>query len=229
MNNLGVINRFYLNMGLLLLALVIIGFGLAAFSRGTNPANLPVLLHVHGLTYIAWFGLYIFQTNLIGKNNRSFHRKLGYSSVVVVVCMLVTGFLMSAYSYERGVSPIPDMTVQQFLIFPLIDLLGLSLFYGLAVLNRHRPLVHKHCMLLACIAIMDPAIARLAAEFGFPPASLLMHIALVGLVIIHDRRTHGKVHLVTWLGLGWIFLRIVFILSIGATDSWHTMMDGLFG
>jgi hypothetical protein len=228
MNGVAAINRFYLNMGLLLLVLVFLGFGLAALSRGTNPADMPILMHLHGFTYIAWFGMFVLQANLIGKNNRGLHKKLGYSSVAIVGSMLITGFMMAAYSYDRGVSPIPNMTVQQFLVFPLIDLLGLILFFGFAVLNRNKPLVHKHCMLMACIAIMDPAIARLAVELGAPPAALIIHLALVGLVIIHDRRIYNKVHLVTWIGLSWVFLRVIIIFSIGASDTWQTLMDGVF-
>lgn len=229
MNNAQMSNRFYFNMSLLLLTLVILGFGLAALSRGSNPADMPVLYHLHGLVYITWFALFVIQTHLIGKNNRGLHKKLGYSSVVLVICMLVTGFMMTEHSYVRGVSPIPDMTIQQFLVLPVIDLLGLSLFFSFAILQRNRPLVHKHSMLLSCILIMDPAIARLSFAMGFPPAALLIHVSLVGLVIIHDRRTYGKVHPVTWLGLTWLFLRVVFIFTIGTTETWKNLMDGFFG
>ena len=177
---------------------------------------------------LALFGLFVFLAQFIGKNNRCLHKKLGYSSVVVVAGMLLTGFMMATHAYSRGISPILNMTVQQFLAFPVIDLLGLSLFFGFAVLKRNKPIVHKHCILLAYIVIVDPAIARLAFVLEFPPAALLIHSALVGLVIIHDRRTYGKVHPVIWIGLGWVFLRVTFILSIGVSDGWATMMNVFF-
>jgi hypothetical protein len=223
------VNRFYFNMGLLLLALVLLGFCSAAFMRGTSPSDMPFIYHLHGLTFITWFVLFILQAYLIGSHNPSLHKKLGYSSLVVVGLMMVTAFMMSAHSYARGISPIPDISIQQFLAFPLIDLAGLLLFFSLGIINRHNALFHKHCMLVTCIAIMDPAIARLAVFIGIPPLALLIHLGLVGLVMLHDRRVNSKIHLITWMGLGWVIFRVVFIFTVGSTDFWANMMDKLFG
>lgn len=222
------VNRFYFNMGLLLLVLVFAGFGSVLLTKENSISSFPPLFHFHALSYIIWFGLFIFQAHLIGSNNRQLHKKLGYSSVVIVILMLVTGFLMASHSYQRGISPIPDITIQHFLAFPLIDLFGLLFFFSLAILNRHNAVFHKHAMLMTSIAVMDPAIARLALSFGFPPAALIMHIALVLIVLFHDRRLHNKVHFVTWLGFGWVILRIAFIFGVGATNGWANMMNSIF-
>ncbi len=46
-------NRFYLSMGLIMLGLVVVGFGSAAFVRAQNPLEMPLLFHIHGVTYLA--------------------------------------------------------------------------------------------------------------------------------------------------------------------------------
>ncbi len=221
-------SRFYFNMGLLLLGLVILGFGSASFATGLSPLEHPILFHFHGISYILWFSLFILQASLIAKRNVNLHMTMGYSSLMIFALMLVSGALMTAIPYERGISPIPDMKIQQFLVFPLIDLFGLILFYCIAFLNRKQALTHKHAMLMTGIAIMDPALARLAIVIGVPPLALLFHLLLIGLVIFHDRKTHSKVHWVTWLGLAYIILRPVCLMTLGATEGWSQFIDGIY-
>ena len=226
---MNITEKFYSKMGILLLALVIAGFGSMAIMRGVSPFELPLLFHLHGIIFILWYCLFIYQTNLINKQNYALHKKLGYTSILLVLAMLVTGFLMAAGSYARGTSPVPNMTVQNFLAFPLLDLFGLVFFYSIGVLNRKIPLAHKHAMLIMSIAMMDPALARLSFFIGFPPLALLLHILLIGIVIFYDRKSMGKVHYVTWLGLTYVIVRIIFIFTAASSEAWANMMNAIFG
>lgn len=88
-------------MGLIMLILVISGFGSAALVRGLNPLTLPPLFHVHAVSYIAWFGLFLVQASLIGANKRALHIKLGQVSLLLVIAMLTSGWLMAQGSYGR--------------------------------------------------------------------------------------------------------------------------------
>ena len=221
-------NTFYFKMGLLLLGLVFLGFGSAMFTGGKSPFELPFVFHVHAFVYIAWFVLFILQTKLISQHNYSLHKNLGYSSVFIVLAMILTGLLMSASSFERGISPVPDTTIEQFMSFPLVDLSGLLIFYLLGVINRSNAIFHKHCMLVCSIAIMDPATARLAFSIGLPPLTLLIHIGLIVLVLIYDKRSAGKIHIITWLGLAFVILRLVFIFTVGGTEAWASLMNSVY-
>ena len=223
------VSYFYRNMGILLLALVLAGFGFSALGNEKSPLDLPTLFHIHALVYLAWFSLFIIQTSLITKSNYNTHRSLGYASLLLIPAMLITGFMMSVVSYDRGISPIPNTTIQQFMVFPLQDLVGLVLFFAIAFLNRHVAVTHKHAMLIMSIAIMDPAVARLSFVLGFPPAAALMHIALVVMVILYDRKTYQKIHWVTWAGLVYVIIRSVFIFTIGATGGWASLVDSMYG
>ena len=222
-------NRFYQYMGIILLLLVLIGFGSAAIVRGQNPLALPLLFHIHGISYLLWFSLFIFQASLIGRDNKTLHMTLGKLSPLLILALLVTGWLMAVASYHRGVSPIPNIDIQQFVAFPFFDLLGLVLFYGFALAKRKDAAFHKRAMLLALIAIMDPATARIGMTIGFPPFPLIAAILLVGAMIWHDRKVLGKVHFITWFGLIWIFLRLGFVFGIAATEDWALIAEGLFG
>lgn len=225
-NNFG--HKYYFRMGLLLLILVISGFGSFALVENRNPANLPLIFHIHAVSYICWFALFICQARLINRKNHALHQRLGFLSVIVISSMLITGFIMASRSYSGGESPIPDMTIQQFLSFPMWDLLSIIIFFSIAIINRRKALTHKHAMLMLCIAIMDPALARLAMSIGVPPLVLVFHFSLVFLLVFHDRKVHQQVHWVTWLGLAYLIARVVFIFTLGATDTWASLMDSLF-
>ena len=220
---------FYKNMGIVLLFLVVAGFGAAAIVRGQNPLDLPLLFHVHGITYLLWFGLFIFQASLIGRDNRALHITLGKFCPILLLALVITGWLMADGSYQRGISPIPDISIQQFMAFPLFDLVGLILFYTLAVTKRQDAVFHKRAMLLAFIAIMDPATARIGLVIGFPPFPVFASILLVGAMIWHDRKVINQVQLITWFGFAWIFLRLVFVFGIASTEAWGQFADRLFG
>lgn len=222
-------NRFYKAMGVLMLALVICGFGMAAIDNDLNPLQLPALFHLHAFAYLAWFSLYIYQASLIGRDNRALHITLGKCSVLLVLVMLVTGWFMTKGSFAKGVSSVPGINVHQFISFPLFDLLGLIVFYGLALLQRSDAEFHKRAMLLALVAIMSPALARLGIAIGFPPFSVVANVFLVGAVIWHDRKVLGRVHMITWLGFSWIFIRLAFLFGVAATETWAEIAEALLG
>lgn len=220
-------HRFYPVMGSIMLAIVLAGFGLAAIDRGQNPLELPLLFHLHAAAFLSWYALFIVQASLIRKDHRTLHIKLGTFSPVVVTVMMVTGILMVRHTLEQGVSPIPNIRIEQFVAFPTADLAGLGTFYTLALLRRSDGAFHKRAMLLTLIAIIDPAAARCGIALGFPPLPLLVSLGLIGALIWHDRKMLGRVHAITWFGLAWILLRPAFVFGFAATDFWMRMIAGI--
>ncbi len=123
-------HRFYQFMGVILLTLVVTGFGLAAMVRQVSPFEHPIIFHLHAIVYLAWFSLFIVQASLIRNDNKALHMRLGQLSMLLVVAMLLTGWSMAQHSFDGGVSPIPNISIQQFMAFPVFDLFGFLLFYS---------------------------------------------------------------------------------------------------
>lgn len=229
MNNQQSQNSFYFKMGVALLLIVIAGFGSAMLVRQTTPLDFPLIFHLHAAVYLAWFTLFIVQTKLIKQQNYLIHRRLGFSSIALVVAMVVTGFLLSTISYSRGVSPVPNTTIQQFIALPLLDLTGLIIFVTLGFINRAKADTHKHCMLMASIAILDPAIARFTISLGVPPLAILLHVGLVLIVALYDKRSAAKVNIITWCGLAFVILRIAFVFTIAGSSAWASFVTAVYG
>jgi len=142
--------------------------------------------------------------------------------------MVVTGWLMTKMSYERALSPIPDISIQQFTAFPFFDLLGLLVFYVLAIVKRTDAEFHKRAMLLALIAIMDPATARIGISIGLPPFPIIANLLLIGTIIWHDKKVFGRGHILTWFGLLWVFLRVGFVFGFASTQLWADIANTIF-
>lgn len=221
-------NRFYKVMGIILLIIVVAGFAVAAIARGSNPMELPLLFHVHGVIYLAWFVLFVVQVSLIGANNRVLHKNLGQFSGLLFLAMLISAWMMAQGTYSRGISPLAGVSIQQFMAFPMFDLIGLVLFYLLAIVNRSNSEFHKRAMLLVGLAILDPAVARIGIVIGFPPFPLVASFMVIGAVMWHDRKVLNSIHTVTWLAFAWIFARLIFVFGIATTTLWANVAHTLF-
>lgn len=224
----GKAGTFYFNLGLLTLCLVLAGFGGSALRHGKSPADLPLLFHVHATIYVGWYLFYLYQVSLISNKKRQMHKALGYTSVVLVLAMLFTGVLMMSDAWERGATPGPQISTAHLMALATTDLVALSVFYTIGVLYRHKPLMHKHAILMTGIAISPPGLARLALVIDFPPAFLLFYFGLIGLLMRHDRRATGKIHPIAWAGVVYMVLRIIFVATVSDTESWGSLMHQLF-
>ena len=91
---------FFIVMGLLLTAIVILGFGASALSLPEGPASLPLLYHLHGLIFLTWFVLFTLQASLIRYQRPVLHQVLGRFSLIQAVAMLLAGYLMMRSAYR---------------------------------------------------------------------------------------------------------------------------------
>jgi hypothetical protein len=130
-----------------------------------------------------------------------------------------------------------------FVIVPISAILMFAGFVAAAIVNVRRSEWHKRFMLVATVSLLQAAVARfffLAATGGgpgmrpgvVPPppnGAVLMGAFVTDLLIvaamIHDRRSHGRVHAAYWWGLG---LTAAVQLSrplIAQTDAWYRVTD----
>ena len=222
--------RFYLYMGLVLTAIVISGFSTAAFVRPGGVSTIPVLLHVHAAVFLGWFVLFCIQARLAGSGNIRLHMTLGKTSVALASAMVVLGYLVVRGAYARPDFSIAGMSPAGSVMFPFTDVVNFVIAYGLALANRRTPDAHKRLMLVACILIIDPAVARLVTvPGGPPPLILLLELALFAALIVHDVRTRRRPHWASILGLGLFVAAMVAKLALAGQPVWGRFVDMVFG
>lgn len=156
--------RFYSYVALAIAALVFAGFAPSYYLRAFFSArHLTPLAHVHGVLMTGWIALFAAQALLVRNGRVALHRRLGATGAALAPTILLIGsFTVTAAIHRR----FPGAGLKRFgRIFVGFDGLSLWLFGALvlaALLWRSRSEVHKRLMLCATVALLPPAVGRIA-------------------------------------------------------------------
>jgi hypothetical protein len=103
-----------------------------------------------------------------------------------------------------------------------------AVLVGSGLYNRRRSETHKRLMLLATIALLTPAIARMRfIGEGGPPVAIIGTCLFVVACLVYDRAAHGRVHpAFLWGGL-FVMLSLPFRFAIGGTGAWLSVAEWL--
>jgi hypothetical protein len=226
--------RFYTSMTVGLFAIVVVGFARSFFLRPLFPAwpspPEPVF-YLHGVVFTAWFVLMIVQASLVASRRTALHRTVGAWAVLLAAAMVwlgIDGALTAARRPTGFVGiPVPPL---QFLVIPFVDMLMFPVLVGLAVVKRRKTQAHKRLMLLASIAIVTAAVARLPGVIGGSPLVFFgLTDALLIPLALWDYRSTGRLHPVTlWGGLA-LVLSHPLRLALSGTPQWMAFARWLTG
>lgn len=212
---------FYYFFNLVILALVIIGFGLNAI---VHPDKLPPvsgIVYLHGLVMLAWYILIVYQSVLVRSGNIALHQKLGKTSFLLALEIVITGIWMSVVHYSR-----PDGFV--FSTINTFILINFVILYFLAWKNRFRSEYHKRYMILVSLSAVFPALGRIILGLNFNQyLSVPLWIILVLVVGFYDFKSQNKIHPATKIGTGLIFVGIALTLILMENAVWKEFLDRL--
>ena len=201
------VNRspFYPWIAIALSLVIVAGFSRTYYLRFLSDLPpMTVLVHLHGLVFTAWLALFIAQTRLIAAHRVDLHMKLGIAGVVLAVVITVVG--LWTLVLQAGIPRVraTGLTNTQHTLVGITSIGMFAVFIALGVATRRRSAVHKRYMVLAMIAILSPATARLMAAVGlfqyvnvFVPA---MAAAFVIACLVYDWRTSRVIHPVYVIG-----------------------------
>ena len=214
---------FFTGMAVAIVVTVFAGFAPSYYLKsyfGRPP--LTPLLHLHGIIFSSWLVLFITQTALVAANRTRVHRRLGISGAVIAVLMVIVGTVTAIIRAKQGAAPvgIPPLA---FLTVPLTDMLVFPSLVGAGFYFRRKVDVHKRLMLLATIAILPAAIARLPFAFiqaNGPLAFFGLADLFIVPCIIYDFISRGRVHRATILGGLLIVASQPLRLMIAGTQTW---------
>ena len=210
--------------GLLLVALIVLGFGGRALTQveaaEARPPLAVLLPHVAAVS--AWYLLFLLQAAWSGPRRR-LHRVAGYLSLPLVVALLWTGLLVMAANYRlKGDAPLA--------FFNVLNLGQFAGLYVAALTQVRRPRRHMRLMLYASCAMMPPALVRIVQAVALPePVTVLLIVGLWVPGLRHDRATLGRVHGATWVGVGVIAAGVALGGPVGFSAAWAALVDGWLG
>jgi len=203
----------------MIMALAMAGVIIAGFSfhllMGRSSFAEPLTVHLHGIMFMGWVGLYAAQAITIASGNAAVHRKLGRLAYVFVPAMMIARTAVMVHSAQTRGGPF-FFAMNEFVIS---NAMGLYCFGGLALwalrVRRHQGW-HRRLMLVAMSILTGPGLGRiipapLLIPYAWPISIFLTWIfPLIGMWA--DWRRDGRVHPAYWWGMG---INVgVFVLSM---------------
>jgi hypothetical protein len=159
---------FHLAAALALIALMVTGFhrfffeGRAYPNRELTPP-IRTLIIVHAAAMSGWMLVFLTQSILILSGKRRLHARLGKFAAVLAAAIVVLGLKLGVEAAR--VKPPGLLTggldAKQFLAIPVINVLLFGGFVTAGILYRRRAAVHRAMMLLATVAALAAALARI--------------------------------------------------------------------
>jgi len=214
---------FYIGMVVAIVITVFAGFSRTFYLRPyfqTQPL-IPLLI-LHGVVFSSWIVLLVTQTTLVATKRTRTHMRLGIAGGLLATLMIVIG-TVTAIVRAKGPSPVPGVNPLSFLTIPLGDMLVFASLVGAAFYFRRRADTHKRLMLLATIAILPAAVARLPfafiQQYG-PLAFFGLSDLFIVPCLIYDIVTRRRPHRATVLGGALIVISHPLRLVIGNTHAW---------
>jgi hypothetical protein len=222
---------FYTGMAAAFLLIVFAGFARTYYLRPYfQPTPLQPLLHLHGVVFSAWIVLLLVQTALVAAGRTRVHRKLGWAGAVCAALVAVIGTATAIIRAKIVEVPPGTSSPLVFLTIPLGDMLVFSLLVGAAFYFRRRADYHKRLMLLATVAILPAAVARLPfdfiqqwgplAFFGLPDLFVLVCLG-------YDLVSRGRPHRATVAGGLLLIASHPLRLVVGNTQAWLSFAEWL--
>jgi hypothetical protein len=203
------------------------------------------LLHLHGLLFSGWTLFFFVQTTLAARGRLARHRAWGLLGISLATAMVLVGFATADQGLRNRLAAGFGDRARAFHIAStsMIAVFGVLVFAAIA--NVRRPEVHKRLMLLATVAVLPPAIARLffAAAVGIGPglrpglgpprtvesvlAPSFIADAFILAGVIYDWRTRGRPHPAYLIGGASIVMVQLLRGPISATQWWYHVADFL--
>jgi hypothetical protein len=234
--------RFFTSMVIAMALFVLAGFAPSYFMQpmlgglvtGREVPPITPLIHLHAASGTAWMLFLIWQAHLIRGKQHQRHMQNGLIGAGIALAIVVVGLVVAIDAGRAGRHP-PGWTSTAFLMMPFASALLFGAYVAAALWWRKRPDYHKRLMLLATIAILLPAGARLATYFfkGIlppgPPGGLVLTDLFIAALVAYDLVNQGRLHPATLWGGGLMLLSQPGRLWLSQTEAWNAFAARLIG
>ena len=226
---------FYFAMSLLIAVIVVYAFSHTVGQRLIHAVpRRPVLLWVHGIIFSAWVAVYILQSALVRIRKVQLHRTLGWAGAAVGASVVLVGFwvpvVMARFDIANSLRTADG--ARAFLAIPFLDMVTFTICFGLAVVWRKKPELHRRLMLVATCALTAAAFGRIDLLRSVPVLHFYFGVdALIVLGAMRDLVINRRVHAVYLTAIPLLVAAQAAAIYIREHQPafWLGMMDRLIG
>lgn len=206
-------NELMGNIALGLLGFTLFAFALKAAVHPEVQARYTPIVVFHAVSMIAWLGLLASQSFLAARFKLAAHKATGRASIALVAAILVSG---SAIAWNIGKElGRPEVTVVNIAAFVTF----IPLYFAALHFARQRDIAaHRQAMLIATLALMTPAYARVVQVLGLPdPVAIGVQPPItIAIAVAYDWVLHGRVTRPVLAMLGFS----VVVVMVGVLAVW---------
>ncbi|HZH95810.1 MAG TPA: hypothetical protein VEY06_08000 [Flavisolibacter sp.] len=227
-------NSFYLLIGLIGLAAVVVGFFTTYIRPSFNGGfTAPLIVHIHGAFAFGWVVLFLVQAIAVKFRNLGLHKRLGYVGLFIalgiVATMLPTGLFQVTRDLSKGLG---DTAVSQ-IVGIVTTALMFAILVGAGFVFRKKPKIHKRLLLLATIVLLWPAWFRFRHYFPLVPRpdiwfGVVLADSLILLSWVADKLSYGKIHPVLFYGGLVIMAEHAFEVLTFDSDPWRLVAKNIY-
>jgi hypothetical protein len=173
-----------------LLGFTFFAFAIKALVHTDVQVRYTPLVIFHAGAMLAWFSLLASQAFLAARHRLNLHRALGRASITLVGAMAASGALIAVnIGQELGRPEVTVVNIAAFVTF-------IPLYLAALQFGRRRDMhAHRQAMLIATLALMTPAYARVVQVLGLPdPVAIGVQVPItVAIAVGYDWATQGRV------------------------------------
>ncbi len=219
-------DNFFRNMAILMALVIVAGFSVQ-FLAGRSSFGARPLVHMHGIAFMAWVGLFVTQAWLGTHGPRALHRTLGWIGAGWIAVLVVLGSLISIDVTQRGTAPF-FFQPQNFLIANPLSAIVFAALAWTAIRLRRQTDWHLRLQICAMAAILGPGIGRLLPmplliPYAFESAGIASLVFPIA-GIIYDRRKYGRAH-PAWF---WGIAAIIAVIPVSHLIANSALGDAIY-
>jgi hypothetical protein len=192
---------FYLAMSLLLIAIVVWGFGHTVNDVLFRPAvPRPRILWVHSAVFSSWLLLFLLQSALVRTHNVRLHRTLGWFVAGVGAAMIPLGITTAIVLGRFDTRILHEAGADVFEFISFGDIALFTVWLALGILWRRKPALHKPALFIATCGLIGAAFGRVPWIAGH----MLMYACVDGVIclgVLRDLLVDRRIHRVYLIGL----------------------------
>ncbi len=221
---------FFRTMAILVLVIVVAGFGLLRITRWETMPIPTIWVMLHGTTALAWCSFAVLQTRLIRARSFKTHMKLGGLGFVIAMAALAFGVIVTLSAAARNIAADSLGIAAAETASQMVDFLSFGAAFLLGFTKTKKPQTHKRLMLASAIFMVPPAAFRLMVVAGLPvPLTLAVLLGLALAMLIYDWRKLGKPHWVSWMVLGVFVIGTPIKILLPSVPAWQELLVTTLG
>ncbi len=117
----------------------------------------------------------------------------------------------------------------------LLAFLGFAVMFTLAIANRTRPDIHRRMILFAMLPVIPPGVNRFwsnALGLDDPIPTFWLYLTLWSMaaaILLHERRTTGRISGYSMIGAGWIVVEGVLHEAVVGSAAFEQLASAVLG